>query len=74
MITELAKYITTLIANDVGMSDYEREQIELALIKGNFGDVYAFVRCKKPTQTKPAQKEPFKIGTIIYSKTTKYGK
>ncbi len=70
MITELAKYITTLIANDVGMSDYEREQIEMALTKGNFGDVYAFVRNNKLSHTKPPQKEPFKIGTITYSKTT----
>ena len=72
MIKELARYLTTLIANDVGMSDYEREQIELALERGNFGDVYAFVRCKKPAQTKPPQKEPFKIGSITYSKTTEY--
>lgn len=65
MTRALARYLTTLIANDVGMSDYEREQIELALTKGNFGDVYAFVMSRKP-----AQKEPFKIGTITYSKTT----
>ena len=70
MITELAKYITELIAKDVCMSDYESEQIELALTKGNFGDVYAFVMSKKPAQTKPAPKEPFKIGIITYSKTT----
>jgi len=70
MITGLAKYITTLIANDVGLSDYEREQIERALTKGNFGDVYNFIMCKKPAQTKPPQKEPLKIGSITYSKTT----
>ena len=67
MTQELARYLTTLIANDVGMSDYEREQIELALEKGNFADVYVFIRCKKP-----AQKEPLKIGTITYSITTEY--
>lgn len=65
----LAKYLTGLIANDIGMSDYESKQIELALTKGNFGDVYAFIRCNKPTETKPPQKEPFKIGSITYSKT-----
>lgn len=68
MIREFAKYLTGLIANDVGMSDYEREQIELALTKGNFGDVYAYVRIKKLTPTKPPQKEPFKIGTITFPK------
>ena len=74
MITELARYITTLIANDVGMSDYQREQIELALTKGNFADVYVFVRNNKLTPTKPPQKEPLKIGTITYSKTIEHGK
>ncbi len=69
MTREFARYLTELIANDVGMSDYEREQIELALTKGNFGDVYAFVRNRNPHSTKPPQKEPFKIGTITFSKT-----
>lgn len=69
MIREFARYLTELIANDVGMSDYEREQIELALTKGYFGDVYAYVRIKKLAPTTPPKKEPFKIGTITFSKT-----
>lgn len=67
MIQELARYLTTLIAKDICMSDYQREQIERALTKGNFGDVYAFVRNNKLSPTKPPQKEPFKIGTITFS-------
>lgn len=69
MTREFARYLTELIANDVGLSDYEREQIERALTKGNFGGVYAFVRNKYLTPTKPPQKEPLKIGTITFSKT-----
>lgn len=67
---ELAKYLTGLIAKDICISDYEREQIELALIKGNFGDVYTFVRNNKLSPTKPSQKELFKTGEIKFSKTT----
>ncbi len=52
MTTNLARYLTGLIANDICMSDYECEQIELALMKGNFGDVYMFVMSNKSSQTK----------------------
>ena len=59
MIAQLAGYLTELIANDISLSDYEREQIELMLTKGNFADVFVFVWGKKSSQTKPPQKEPF---------------
>ncbi len=51
MTNELARYLTVLIAKDIdacttGMcvSSYECEQIEFALIKGNFAAVESFVK------------------------------
>ena len=77
MTRELAMYLTTLIAKDIEsttgtcMSFYERVQMELVLIEENFAPVEIFVKHRKAIEqtNPPAQKVPFKIGEITFSKT-----